>query len=253
VSVILSAQDNLSGIARTEFSLDYGAFAPYIGAIAINAQGFHVLRYRSIDQADNAEVARELVVRIDLTAPEATIKFDPTAFDLAVSARDDLSGPSSASAIVPSAVATGEGRRLSRTYRIEDRAGNSLEIVILLRRDRHERSGDDEDEDRDGHASNEFRASVASLRYNDGALLAMPKNELEFDWTLTGTSLKKLEQDMQIGSERAKQEVKAKFNAKKNETKIDVEDRGSERKLTRPGLVLLRLETDRGAIAIRFE
>ena len=94
---------------------------------------------------------------------------------------------------------------------------------------------------------------MVSLRYNAQAALAAPKNELAFEWSLSGTALKELEQEIKIGKDQQKQEAEAKFNAKKNETKIEVKDRGGERKLTKPGLVLLRLETERGTLAVRFE
>jgi hypothetical protein len=94
----------------------------------------------------------------------------------------------------------------------------------------------------------ELSARLASLRYDDAAGVRTfnRTGKLEFDWAVAkGGSLKKLEQQLQAGG----QEAEAKFDAKKNETTIKVEDR---RKVVRPGLVLLRIATANGALAIDY-
>ena len=65
-----------------------------------------------------------------------------------------------------------------------------------------------------------------------------------------GRTLKELVQEIRIRSGALRQEAKAEFNAKKNETAIEVKDGD---KVMRTGLVLLRVDTTRGALAIRFE
>ena len=235
VSVTLTATDNLSGVARTEVSLDGAPFAPYRSAIAIDTEGIHTLRFRSTDKADNVEAIRELLVRIDLTPPEATISFDPTAGDLVVIGRDALSGVALSGPLPPGVVIFDQDGSEQRSYHIADRAGNTLDLTIDVKQ-----------------TGQQLKAEIVSLQYNGGTLITAQASTLHFEWALSGTALKELEQKIGIGKDQQRQEAKAKFEAKKNETVIEIKD-GTERKLTRPGLVLLRVETDRGALAIRFE
>jgi pimeloyl-ACP methyl ester carboxylesterase len=266
VAVTLAATDALSGVARTEFSLDGSPLRAYTASIAITGEGIHSLRFLSTDRADNLETMRELVVRIDLTPPEASIRFDPAALDLVVFARDGGSGPTATTAVVPTVAVTAADKRSRQSYRIEDRAGNTLDVVIDVTRERPDKNGDDtndarhkngDEHDKDGGEKlgerGDIKATVVSLRYNAQAEVAVPKNEIAFEWSLTGTALKELEQRIEFGEKRKKQDAEARFDAKKNETSIEVKDRAGERTFIRPGLVLLRLETDRGTLAIRFD
>jgi subtilase family serine protease len=70
--LILTAVDNLSGVAET--LLDIGAgFQPYTGPVAFPAEGKYSVRYKSIDRLGNDENVKELMVVIDETPPVATI------------------------------------------------------------------------------------------------------------------------------------------------------------------------------------
>ncbi|WP_409340277.1 discoidin domain-containing protein [Paenibacillus sp. MBLB4367] len=72
VTVTLSAQDDLSGVASTEYSLDGGGWQPYAAPFAIGVDRTYELRYRSADQAGNREASKTLPVRIDREAPTVT-------------------------------------------------------------------------------------------------------------------------------------------------------------------------------------
>jgi len=235
VSVALAASDNLSGVARTEFSLDGGAFTPYTTPIAASSEGLHTLLYRSIDRADNQEATRSLTVRIDLTAPEAFLRFDPATRNLVVVGRDNLSGVASPISATVSGSAEEVNREI-RAYHIEDLAGNSLELVASVKREGHE-----------------IKASVVRLRYNGGTPITPAENEIAFEWALAGTSLKELEQKLEVGKDRDEREAEAKFRGERNSTTIRLEQPGQERRIERPGLVLLRLATDRGNLVIEFD
>ena len=65
-------------------------------------------------------------------------------------------------------------------------------------------------------------------------------------------TLKELEQTLVVGTEGHRLEVEAKFRAKKNQTTITREEPEPETRLVRPGLVLLRLATDKGDLVIEF-
>jgi hypothetical protein len=258
VSVALAAADNLSGVSATEYKLDDGAWTAYATPVSVAGQGRHVLQYRSTDRADNQEAARTLDIGIDPSAPEVAIRFEPSTMDLAVVGRDDVSGLSAPISFTATEVVRtrdDEDREeedgddddedhqntnhmtQDRTYRIADRSGNSLELVVRVKRD-----------------GREVEASVRSLRYNGGATLTPPGNELEFEWKLSSSgALKELEQEFAVGKGRTQQEVEATFNAARNSTMIEVERPAPERRVVRPGLALLRLATDRGGLSIEFD
>ena len=69
VDVSLSADDALSSVVGTEFDLDGAGWQAYTGSISVAGDGVHTLRYRSTDEAGNAEPARDGAVKIDGTAP----------------------------------------------------------------------------------------------------------------------------------------------------------------------------------------
>jgi len=103
---------------------------------------------------------------------------------------------------------------------------------------------------REGH---ELKATVKSLSYNGGAPITQPKNELEFEWSLTRSgALNQLEQSIEVKT-LVEQEAEAHFNARTNTTKIKTERGDTERSFTRAGLSLLRLATDRGTLVIETD
>ncbi|WP_214106891.1 OmpL47-type beta-barrel domain-containing protein [Acrocarpospora catenulata] len=70
VPVTLSATDETSGVAKTEHSLDGGAWSPYAGTVAVSGQGDHELRFRSTDAAGNVEEIKSVAVPV---APEIAL------------------------------------------------------------------------------------------------------------------------------------------------------------------------------------
>lgn len=64
----LAATDNYSGVAKTEYRIDGGAWTPY-GLFTISGEGAHDIYYRSTDNAGNTEPAKTLSVIIDNTPP----------------------------------------------------------------------------------------------------------------------------------------------------------------------------------------
>jgi uncharacterized lipoprotein YddW (UPF0748 family) len=78
VTVALSASDECSGVARTEYSTDGGAnYLPYTAAFTISAEGLTTISYRSIDRAGNQESVQSLTIKIDKTAPTLTLTSNP--------------------------------------------------------------------------------------------------------------------------------------------------------------------------------
>jgi len=68
-TVTLSAVDNVSGVDRTEYSLDNGSsWNVYVDPITFNQDGSYTISYRSTDRAGNVETERTIVLRINKTA-----------------------------------------------------------------------------------------------------------------------------------------------------------------------------------------
>lgn len=79
VAVVLTAGDNLSGIARTEYTIDGGSVQNG-ASFTLSTEGEHTITYRSVDKAGNAEEFHTATVKIDKTAPTIGHLFDPASY-----------------------------------------------------------------------------------------------------------------------------------------------------------------------------
>ncbi|MFD0695257.1 OmpL47-type beta-barrel domain-containing protein [Paenibacillus sp. GCM10027628] len=74
VTITLSASDNLSGVAKTEISVDGGStWQNYAGPVTLNQDGKHTVKYRSTDKAGNVEASQTIGFQLDATAPAITV------------------------------------------------------------------------------------------------------------------------------------------------------------------------------------
>lgn len=73
VTVTLSAVDDVSGVARTEYRLEGGDWVDYTGPFTVDEDGVHMFVYRSIDEAGNVEASQALELAVDGSPPEAQI------------------------------------------------------------------------------------------------------------------------------------------------------------------------------------
>lgn len=74
VTVKLTADDNASGISKTEYSMDNGeTYLEYNDQFTLSKEGASEVLYRSIDKAGNVEENKKLEVKIDKTAPESIV------------------------------------------------------------------------------------------------------------------------------------------------------------------------------------
>jgi hypothetical protein len=258
VTVTLTAADNAGGSGVKSITLRAtGAqtiaqtvVTATTASVTITAEGITTLSFFAADNAGNQEAAKTLVVRIDKTAPEARVQFDPVRRDIVVIATDNLSGVP-ASPIPPISVTPtsagrddededghqGNGERAElRTYVIQDAAGNTLRLVLKVRRDEHE-----------------LRAQVVSLQINGAAVVTPAQNSLRVELELEKAGqLKELQQGARVGDGKDRQTVEAQFDARDNQTRIEVKQAGTEQKVTRPGPVLLALATSKGALQVTF-
>jgi hypothetical protein len=66
---MLSASDNLSGVASTLYSINGGPTQTYTDAFTLANDGNYTIEYWSVDVADNTETHKTRTIRIDSTAP----------------------------------------------------------------------------------------------------------------------------------------------------------------------------------------
>jgi endo-1,4-beta-xylanase len=69
VSVKLSATDENSGVAKTEYKINNGEWVPYTNGIQVTNEGVNTVYYRSVDKAGNTEDTKSVEVMIDKSAP----------------------------------------------------------------------------------------------------------------------------------------------------------------------------------------
>jgi hypothetical protein len=236
VTVALRATDEPggSGVKSITFSATGAQVIPQAtmtgstASVPITAEGVTTLSFFATDQAGNAVAPQTLVVRIDKSPPEAALRFDPVRQDLVVLGQDALSG-------VPSGPVTPTVQDHLRTFTIRDRADNTLVLTAQVR-----------------HDEQALTASVLSLQANGGVVQTAAANRLRFEWQRDGGHLQELAQEVRVGGEPARQTAEAQFEAEKNQTRIELRAPDREQQLTRPGLVLLQLVTNKGALQITF-
>ena len=115
VTVTLTATDTQSAISSVAYSLD-GAPTTSVAtssvSFAVSAEGVHVLRYFSADASGNQELPTTTTIKLDKTAPEASIGFSTSTRSVAVST------PDASSTFLSNATST----------LVMDQAGNSLAL-----------------------------------------------------------------------------------------------------------------------------
>lgn len=240
VKVTLAAVDALSGVAGTEYQLDGGAWTAYTAAVAVG-EGVHTLQYRSTDKAGNQEATKSLTVKVDTKVPEAWFEFDPAAKDVKLYGRDAGGSGLPTTAIAPTTVDTkgkwddsddDEGAAHEkdksaevRTYVVADAAGNSVTIVAKVKRT-------------DDHV----KLSVATVQLGNGSPTKPEKAKAAYEWkTDKAGAVTRIDQRTEAASGSQRDDLTAAFDASKNQTVITAKSPKREPKVTKPGLVIIRL------------
>ncbi|WP_154663469.1 OmpL47-type beta-barrel domain-containing protein [Neobacillus dielmonensis] len=100
VKLSLNVSDNLSGAAKTEYSLDDGnTWKTYTEPISIDKDGKYNISYRSLDYAGNIEEKQSVSINLDATAPIIDITglvndsySDSMVINPVIDLKDNLSG-----------------------------------------------------------------------------------------------------------------------------------------------------------------
>jgi hypothetical protein len=267
VTVTLSATDDISGVARTEYDLDGAGSVVVTGPIPITTEGIHTIQFHSIDRSQNVESPKQLIVRIDKTPPEAVITYDPWVHAILVTGRDALSGVNPG-AIPPVAVTPetwtdfGSDVAEKRTYVISDRADNTLALTLMVKCE-----------------DDEFEFSVTDLLYNHAEEHHKPqRNTVEFE-RVVGRGLDHpllaVEQEVSLGGGDTRSILEATYDVLHDESEIeyltggcqsgtqpgegqtDERRRNDEQRADQPqndpeqrGLILVHIVTDQGRLNV---
>jgi hypothetical protein len=204
-------------------------------SVVISAEGTTTLSFFATDNEGNTSDVGSVTIRLDKTAPEAYLRFDPVTKDVVVFGRDGLSG-TSAGVLTPSRVQrmpTGDRnlRAENRTYDVADAAGNTLQLMHST-----------------GLTKDTAVGGIQTLQYNGGPVVRPPYSLLFADWTLRRNAFNTLDQTAVVIS--PPQSADATWRASDNLTHITSTVGGVTQQTTVPGMFLLRLATNAGGLAI---
>ena len=124
--VTVSATDDLSGVALTEYRIDNGAWSRY-SAFTVSTEGTHTISYRSRDQVTNLEADKSLALIIDNTAPKTTAAVSGSEY----SAADGKLFVAGGSEIIFEATDASSGVARSE-YRIDEKSWERYAGPVLL-------------------------------------------------------------------------------------------------------------------------
>ncbi len=210
VQISLNAADTESGVAATYIALD-GAATTTATSTLITAEGIHTLTYYSTDNVGNVETPATITIKIDKTAPEAAIRFNPEKKDLLFEGKDNVSP-------------TVEVQDNDDQIILTDEAGNTT-VIRLKEKDRRRTE----------------QAEIKSISY-DGIPADISKNKFKFTWRLDKQQdLKSLTQEIKSKKDFS---VLARYDGKK--TTIIGNGPAGKTSASQDGLVLLKVTTNTG-------
>lgn len=175
----------------------------------------------------------------DNIPPEAVISFNTTTKDIQVVGKDAIDLDVSVISIILEDKENGK-KKNSRNiilYTLSDNSENTLNLTLAKNKE-----------------GNELKVEILKLVYTNatGKNEKTPsKNDFKVEYTLNKSSgFKELEQNIEVEEQF---EVKAEFNNKNGNTIIKIEEQSKlERKITLPGLVTLKLETENGVFKFEY-
>jgi len=86
-SIILKANDLLSGVENIYYSLDGAAYMPYKSEITFAAEKEYILKYYSVDNVGNVEKTHELSLKYDKSMPVTKLEIEGDQFENILSGR----------------------------------------------------------------------------------------------------------------------------------------------------------------------
>lgn len=217
--VITGQENETSGILKTQYRLNGGAWLEYNSKLSFSAEGSYVLEFFSIDRAGNEEAIKTVSFTIDKTPPEAIIQFDPLAKNLKFAGTDNISPPDKIKVV--------EG---GDSITLTDQAGN---LTQLRFKDRNWRIIQ--------------KAEIAALSYNNQPV-DLSKNKLQFIWLYDrNQKLVLLTQQVQ-----AKNGFNILATYVSDKTLLIGRDKTGIFSKTLKGLIILRVATNKGDLSWNY-
>lgn len=265
VSVTLTAQDeeNGSGVEKIEYSLDNGAnWNIYADPVVISQEGITSMLYASTDKEGNKEEAKTVSTKIDKTAPEGKVVFNPITRKLDIIGTDNLSQNVSALVIEQQDMnisspkvkkikpwfshwfQKNKKRLPSMLATITDEAGHTTSIAFEKTKDRDSR----------------LFLGIKSIAYDDNEVV-LSNAAVQYKWQINKKNQYQL---FATHLMTILADIESHYIPKKNETWImekprdladDDKDDESERRAVQtklPGMVIPYLQTDKGSVKIGY-
>ena len=227
--VNLNAQDNENGLGvdYTLYKVEGDDWQQYTIPLLFADEGHHKIEFYSVDKDENIEQIKSVEFDIDKTLPEAKIFIDQGKQDVVVEGIDTNQ------TTVEKLDNTETNRKDDAVYIIKDVAGNMLQLDVR---------------DRDNEKKDAFR--MHSLRYNQDMPIDQPNNRYRVSYNGKKDELIVKEQNFELKGEV---KIRIQYDASNNESTIVTKESGEEKvKEIQPGLILLLLSTENGAIKYSY-
>ena len=167
--------------------------------LIISSEGTTTISYYSTDNAGNIEETKTLLVKIDKTAPEAEVSFDPTTQKLNIIGRDKLSDVSVLNTATSSTIADEAGNTTILTFKqVKDKEykkdKKNKERKQSKKADKKkEHKKDDEEKDEDNKKNTEERednkekiktrlSNISYKTFSTNEESIFHKNEVKYIW-----------------------------------------------------------------------
>lgn len=212
--VIAGEENQTSGILKTSYKLDNSDYQAYQNSFDVTTEGSHTLSFFSTDKAGNNEPEQTINFVIDKTSPELSIQFAPTLKDIKITANDNISTSSTVTILDQ-----------DDTVTLTDQAGNTSQIKLKEKDRKHK-----------------LKAEIKSLSYN-GQAQDIRNTSLSFNWEYSKDKLKELNQRIKSKKDF---NIEAEYQNKNNTTKLEGKDQTGKIHKTLPGLILLKVKTEKG-------
>ena len=264
-SVSLSAADNEggSGVESISYSLDKGTtWQIYAEPIVFSQEGTATLQYSATDKQGNKEDVKSMSIRIDKTAPEAKIGFDPSVQKMTVVGMDNFSANvavTTTEVFVSDYSAKRKESEHGYSEREGEKDGKAVKIITTLTDEAGHTTVlaflSDKNKDR------RIRRTLESVSY-DGMVTDLQGMSLRYKWQIQARKniYAMMVSRLQSGSDG----VEFHYRPKKNVTVImqkpqdwddrDEEDENNNRLVreTLPGMVVPYLQTEQGHVTIGY-
>lgn len=239
VTVKLLAEDNPGGkgVSYAVYSLDGEHWNEYTEPLEFTEDKSYKISFLSHDNVDNTEEIKTIEFSIDKTIPEAKIEVDLTDYDLKIT---PISND-------PVEITKKSGKKkFEYIYTLTDQAGNTLALETY---------------DLDQKNIDIFK--LFSLKYNSEPLITLPNNIIDTNYIFQikpkiNPSIRIINQNFNLKDKQSLRsgDLNATFvivaDVLKNKTFLNIIENKKPRKEEKPGIVLLKLQTNKGKLEYSY-